>query len=257
MLTAGAVLQLVLCAGQLKLATVGFSQVGLTDQQASFYAEHFSVQLASIDEQNVRVSTPKDMADVLGVERQKALLGCSETESSCMAELAGALGADGLVSGQIAKIGQSFQLNVKVLAADGSRTLFLHSSKLLHTEEELIQELNETARKAIAKLRPDSAVVAAPPPAVSAPSSERPRNALKLIPGIGAALLGGILTGLAFYTADQRYGQLTDRGSWGFTTGEQAAMWRDDGKNSVTLGIVFLSVAVVILAASIVWFLLT
>ena len=71
------------------------------------------------------VARGKDMVALLGVERQKQLLGCSDAASSCMAELAGALGADGLVTGQLARIGKSFQLNVKVLAADGSRTLDL------------------------------------------------------------------------------------------------------------------------------------
>lgn len=84
MLATAAVLKLVLCAGQLKLATVGFTQVGLSDAQASFYSEHFSVQLSAVDEQNVRVSTPRDMAAVLGVEKQKQLLGCSDEQSSCM-----------------------------------------------------------------------------------------------------------------------------------------------------------------------------
>ena len=62
----------VAAAAPLKLATVGFTQVGLTDAQAQFYAEHLSTKLA--EDPRVRVVTPKDMAAVIGVEKQKQLL---------------------------------------------------------------------------------------------------------------------------------------------------------------------------------------
>src|SRR5207302_1458969 len=45
-----------------KLATVGFSQVGLSDAQANFFAEHFSARLA--EDPAFTVSTPKDMAAI-------------------------------------------------------------------------------------------------------------------------------------------------------------------------------------------------
>ena len=40
---------------------------------------------------DIRVMTSGEVAQVIGLERQKQLLGCSETGASCMAELAGAL----------------------------------------------------------------------------------------------------------------------------------------------------------------------
>ncbi len=61
----------------------------------------------------VRVTTPADIAAALGVERQRQLLGCNE--STCLAELAGALGARGIVTGELARIGEVFQLTVRVL----------------------------------------------------------------------------------------------------------------------------------------------
>jgi hypothetical protein len=42
--------------------------------------------------QRVRVTTQRDVAQIIGLERQKQLLGCSDQDSSCNAELAGALG---------------------------------------------------------------------------------------------------------------------------------------------------------------------
>lgn len=54
-----------------------------------------------------------EIATLLGVERQKQLLGCSDT--SCVAELAGALGAPYLMSGSLARLGDVYQLNVQVI----------------------------------------------------------------------------------------------------------------------------------------------
>jgi hypothetical protein len=235
----------------LKLATVGFSQVGMSDAEASFFAEHFSVQLAAVDEQNVRVSTPKDMAAILGIEKQKQLLGCSDEQSSCMAELAGALGADGIVSGQIAKVGKSFQVNVKILAADGSKTLFLHSSKLLSSEEELIGEL--------AKLRPQTAPAAAidaSPSATIAAEGGRSRNPLKLLPGV-LGVAGVVLSGVAFGIAGEEYAKLSDSRRWPTLDEPTARNWRDKGRENAVIGTVLLSAGLVIIAGTLLWFLLT
>lgn len=54
-----------------------------------------------------------EIATLLGVERQKQLLGCSE--QSCVAELAGALGAPFVLSGSLTKLGEIYQLNLQVI----------------------------------------------------------------------------------------------------------------------------------------------
>ncbi|MBI3184900.1 MAG: hypothetical protein HYZ28_22400 [Myxococcales bacterium] len=55
-----------------------------------------------------------DMLAVIGLERQRALLGCADQDSGCLAELGGALGADFLVSGAISRVGRSFILTARV-----------------------------------------------------------------------------------------------------------------------------------------------
>lgn len=59
------------------------------------------------------VVTQREIAAVLSLERQKAILGC-ETDV-CMAELGGALGADRLVAGDLARLGESFLLHLRVV----------------------------------------------------------------------------------------------------------------------------------------------
>lgn len=61
------------------------------------------------------VISSKDLQTLMGVERQKQLVGCAEDSSSCMAELAGALGARFVVSGSVAKLGPAYQLSLQAL----------------------------------------------------------------------------------------------------------------------------------------------
>ena len=49
-----------------------------------------------------QVITPTDIGAALGLERQKHILGC--TESSCLAEIGGAMGADYIVHGEMAAL---------------------------------------------------------------------------------------------------------------------------------------------------------
>src|SRR5512138_2024399 len=59
------------------------------------------------------VITQREIASILSLENQKAMLGCQT--DACMAELGGALGADRLVAGDLAKPGESFLLHLRVV----------------------------------------------------------------------------------------------------------------------------------------------
>lgn len=57
----------------------------------------------------------KDIQTMLGLERQKEMLGCSEAAQSCMTELAGALGSRFVLSGTVSKLGDAVQLSLQML----------------------------------------------------------------------------------------------------------------------------------------------
>lgn len=92
----------------LKLVAPGLQVVGLDPKIGDFLTEHVAQQmkLAGVD-----IITQREMASLLGLERQKQLLGCSDASSSCMAELASALGADGVLLGDLARFGGRIQIN--------------------------------------------------------------------------------------------------------------------------------------------------
>ncbi len=126
-----------------KLAMPRLTALNLDDKTASFYAEHLAQQLS---QRGLSVVTAKDLETLLGIERQKELLGCAADSSSCSAELANALGVDGVVVADLAKLGTTYQLNVKVLSAIDGRRL-ASSSARVGSEEMLLPQLDATAKE--------------------------------------------------------------------------------------------------------------
>ena len=61
---------------------------------------------------NERGNILADNGSMLGIERQKQLVGCGEDSSSCMAELSGALNARYVLGGSVSRFGDALQLNL-------------------------------------------------------------------------------------------------------------------------------------------------
>jgi len=182
-----------------RIAALDFTVIGLDQNLGSFYAEHLSVRLEA---QGLHVVTQRDIATVLSLERQKQLLGCADDASSCMAELAGALGVDAIATGQVAKVGKSFQVNLRILSSRDASALFVFS-KLVKSEEELVEALNEAGERIVEKLAPGqggAAIATSVPAEVEAPGSRSPvRAGPWIVAGLGgaAAVVGGVLLGRA------------------------------------------------------------
>src|SRR5579859_3364247 len=84
----------------LKLATPGLSYANIDEKTGSAYLDYFTQQIAQSG--RVSVSTAAEIGAVMGFERQRQMLACSDSSNSCLAELAGAFGADGVIVGSIA-----------------------------------------------------------------------------------------------------------------------------------------------------------
>src|SRR5205823_914650 len=63
-----------------------------------------------------KVTTAAQLSAVLGLERQRQLLGCTEESGSCVAELANALGADVVVQSTVARVGEGLRCNVVLVS---------------------------------------------------------------------------------------------------------------------------------------------
>lgn len=76
---------------------------------------------ANLRAKGLRVLTSEDITAVLGLERQKQFLGCSDT--SCTAELAGALGVDAIIVSRMGRVGTQQTVISKVLLAKSGEVL--------------------------------------------------------------------------------------------------------------------------------------
>ncbi|MEW5737341.1 MAG: hypothetical protein AB1938_00360 [Myxococcota bacterium] len=100
------------------------------------------VLFAELSEFGITVRRKSDVAQALGLERQKQLMGCAE--SNCSAEIAQALDADGIISGSIGKSGSSLVLNLRVLSNTGSQ--LAAKSAVVSSVDDALAEMKPLAR---------------------------------------------------------------------------------------------------------------
>jgi TolB-like protein len=100
---------------KVRIAVLDVQYAGAGDRKT---VEGLSALLASevARRPNLTVIAGSDLRALVGFERQKALLGC--TESSCITELAGALGVAYLVSSEVSKVGSTWLLSLTLLDAN-------------------------------------------------------------------------------------------------------------------------------------------
>lgn len=137
-----------LASAPIKVAATQVNLVDGTQARAAFYTEHLADRLT---EQGLVVTSPREVAAILGIERQRELLGCAE-ERGCLAEIANALGVDGIVLGDLARVGKKFQVNLKIIAAQSGRRLATFSASV-ETEAELVATVTRGAVELARDLR--------------------------------------------------------------------------------------------------------
>ena len=101
-----------MAAEPLKIAAPGLQTVKISKEMAEFCNQHLS---AALTQHSFRVLTPAEITAVLGLERQRKLIGCEE-DTSCVAELANALGVQAVLLGSVGSFGDLFQVNLKIIS---------------------------------------------------------------------------------------------------------------------------------------------
>jgi hypothetical protein len=92
---------------------------------------------------DLQVLSQGDISAMLGLEKTRQMLGCTD-DQGCMAELAGALDSDRLLSGSLTILERTSLLTVKMLDVKKSRTLARVTATLLDATE---RELVDAARR--------------------------------------------------------------------------------------------------------------
>jgi TolB-like protein len=169
------------------------------------------------------VISQADVSAMIGFEKQKQMLGCSD-DSSCLAEIGGALGVDFVLSGQVGQIGSRYHLSFQILDSRRARVVSRAArfserddDALAAAAQGAVKELLQAAAAAAPRAAPKLDLSArpaapAPSPAAAASKADRPSGRRRTLAwvalGGGAALLaGGVVFGLQ---ANARRDELKD-----------------------------------------------
>lgn len=127
-----------LAAGPREKLVVSDLSVGSADLEpmARTLLEQFMTELSRIDRFDVIGSS--DVALMLGLERQRQLLGCAEQSASCLAEIGGALGARWLVSGALTRAGDLYRIDLKLVDTTMAKVVN-RVGRTVESREELIR----------------------------------------------------------------------------------------------------------------------
>ncbi|MGV3624796.1 MAG: hypothetical protein ACO1OB_28510 [Archangium sp.] len=143
------------------------------------------------------VMSSRDVKALIGMERQRELMGCSDASKSCMTEISGALGARFILSGSLSKLGDAWQLTLSALDSQKAQPLG-RATRLARSLEALRTMLPFAVSEATA--------TPAPPP----PSRVLPWTLL----GVGAAAsLFGVVWGALSFSQEQQLAAVLDTGA--------------------------------------------
>jgi hypothetical protein len=183
---------------ELKIAAPGLTVTGIDSALAVPFTDQLAKAFAP-----VRIITPRDIAALLGLERQKELLGCGGGE--CIAELGNALGVQGVLLGDVVKLGEVIQVNARVIDPVAGKVLALGEARV-DSESRLLDALTRVGLQLRATFYA-ALSVPAPPPQVQVELDRGTRRFFPIPLAVGGAALvaGAVLFGLS----EGDYQQLT------------------------------------------------
>jgi hypothetical protein len=237
----------VLAGTPVKVAVPQFSASNVDAALTSVLADRF---VSVLEQQGLRVTSAQDITVVLGLERQRHLLGCDDGPS-CAVEMANALGVDAIILVSVARTEAGRILNVRVLRASTGERLVSGTERVKDEQgaqdwlDAQAREIPRSLRKALG-LSVDELVTV---PATPSPATPAP--VVRWVPamvGGGLAVLGSISLGYGFWAADQfNSGMLSEKGR---------ADARQFGEATAAAGWISIGVGPALVAASVVWSLL-
>jgi hypothetical protein len=150
---------------------------------------------------NDQVVSGADIRAMIGFERQKELLGCSET--SCLAEIGGALGVERIVVSEVSTVGGVWLLSMSLVDIEKARTLARLTRRAASSHA-----LVDTTVAAVPELLSGAGDVPAAAVAPSIATSARPARSsmpswILGSSGVVASAVGGFLLARSHATSDE------------------------------------------------------
>jgi hypothetical protein len=208
--------------------------------------DRFLATLSESGGKDVKVLAQRDIAALIGLERQKQMMGCADAAStSCLAELAGALGADGLVAVSITKSDPYYVATARLVHAHDAST-WATASERVGREGDLFDVMDSIARRFAT-----SAVATAPGTTGVSASQSGGRRFIALVPAVLGFAAAGAGLGVFLSAGSER--AALEPGTLNQTDARAAV---SSGRMKEQLGIGLLVGGAVVLAAGVLWFLL-
>lgn len=149
-----------------KVAVMDLKNVqGVPEGTATILTE---IVVSEVARYGLDVVSKADIAAIVGFEKEKTLLGCSE-DSSCLAEIGGALGVDFMLTGQVGQIGSRYRISLILVDVKKGKVAGRAADFCDRNEDAL-------ANAAVARVREIVGIIQAtgaskPPPTATRPAS--------------------------------------------------------------------------------------
>jgi TolB-like protein len=156
----------------------------------SFYSEHFASRLSA---NGLQVITPQQVTTVKEMDKLRELTGCAATSADCIIELGRLLGAQGVMRGTLAKVGETLQVDVRVYQASDGKVL---SSRSVSTKsnETLVRALDLMAVEIATQVKAAFGIKTVEAPRPKRPPPPPPGPDLRAVAWAPSA--GGLVAGV-------------------------------------------------------------
>lgn len=158
-------------AARAKVVVIGISA---SNDSLKPVAESISEQVLTElgHDERLEVIGTSDVQAILGIERQKQLLGCTDVANSCLIEISSALGAPWLVSGSLAKLGKAMRMDLKLIRSRDGKVVF-RDGRTFKDESDVFEAVSALVTKLVKAIdikEGASTTTSAPPPVVVEPA---------------------------------------------------------------------------------------
>lgn len=128
-------------ATPVRVAVMPFQLTQVSDELAGYAEDRLATELAH---HGFSVTTRSELQALLGLERQKQLLGCS-VDTSCVAEISAALGVEFILVGRLTRLGKRFEVDLR-LVRQKDASVAARDARGIDDEARLGDLLAESAR---------------------------------------------------------------------------------------------------------------
>ncbi|MBI5525843.1 MAG: hypothetical protein HY897_05870 [Deltaproteobacteria bacterium] len=162
------------------------------------------------DLKRFRVIGQKDVNQMLSIEQQKQLAGCSDT--SCLVEIAGAMGTRYTIDGSLGAVGTASVLSLTLVDVSRAEVLAKKTAVVKGQREQLLSEVHKLMKELMEPVlnevgEPRRSAATSAPVSRATPSARTEVSApmhpyalwghVSFWSGLGVAAIGGVMTGLA------------------------------------------------------------